>query len=431
MSDMIDVRMPIKFKPLFTPSRYKGVHGGRGSAKSWSIVDALLIKAAQKPLRILCCREIQNSIKQSVKRLIDDRIKALGLENFYSSLDTEIRGLNGSLFVFAGLRSNPDSIKSMEGIDIAWVEEAQRVSQNSIDILTPTIRKEGSEIWFSWNPEEQSDPVDQLFRGKNGAPPDSIIIEANFEDNPFFPEVLRKDLEWDQKRDPDKYAHVWKGKYRKNSEARVFRNWIVEEFETPADALFRFGADWGFSVDPNVLIRQWVDVKQKKLYIDYEAYEVGCEIDETPALFAGNCPYDKKDVRYWENKKNRPGIPGALKWNIRADSARPETISYMRKRGFKIVGATKGPGSIEDGITFLKSYDIVIHPRCKHTIDEMTFFSFKIDPHTGEVLPVLMDKKNHVIDSCRYGLEELRKAMETAPVVVPAGDTQSSSATIG
>lgn len=400
------VQIPDAFQELFIPSRNKAFFGGRGSAKSHSFASALLIRAAENPLRILCAREIQKSIKDSVKRLLDDKMKAIGLDEFYTSTETEIRGANSSLFIFAGMRSNPDSIKSIEGIDIAWVEEAHKASQRSLDILIPTVRGMGSELWYSWNPYKASDPVDKMFRGEY-PPPDSIIKEVSFADNPWFPEVLKEDMEWDQIRDPEKYQHIWKGAYVLRTEARVFKNWRVEAFETPKDvSRFYYGGDWGFSVDPSVLVRCFII--DRTLYIDYEAYKVGCEIDYLPALFAGS---DINDPPRWENPQGFPGIQDATKWPIRADSSRPETISYMRKRGFQIRGARKGAGSVEDGISFLGNYDIVIHPRCVHTVDEMTMYSYKVDPQTDEVLPILEDKKNHVIDSLRYAVEELRRSI--------------------
>lgn len=393
--------IPDVFEFLFDgEARYRAAWGGRGSGKSRSFAAALVIKARQDPLRVLCAREIQKSIRDSVKRLLDDTIEAYGFKGYFRSTDTEIRGANGSLFLFAGLRTNADAVKSMEGIDIAWVEEANKVSQRSLDLLIPTIRKPGSEIWFTWNPEDPKDPVDAMFRGTGGAPPRSLVERVNWDDNPFFPAVLEEDMEWDRRRDPEKYAHIWLGEYLRNSEARVFRNWRVEGFDTPDDARFHFGADWGFSVDPTVLVRCFVgrlqdgraiaDPKGRTLFVDREAYQIGCEIDRTPALF------DK--------------IPGSRRWPVTADSARPETIDYMQRHGFgNMRPAVKGAGSVEDGIEFLKSYDIVVHPDCKHTSDELTHYSFKVDEQTQEVLPVLADKNNHVIDALRYAVEGLRR----------------------
>lgn len=380
------IKLPEAFEPLFWPARYKAYYGGRGSAKSHSFAAALVLQAAQKPLRILCCREVQRSIKDSVKRLLDDKIEETGLAGFYSSTDTEIRGANGSLFVFAGLRTNPDTLKSMEAVDIAWVEEAHAVSERSLNILIPTVRQPGSEIWFSWNPRNENDPVDARFR--HDPPPDSIVREVSYAENPWFPDVLRDEMEWDRKRDPDKYAHIWLGRYLKHSEARVFHNWRVEAFTTPEKVeRFYLGADWGFSVDPTVLVRCFRD--GRTLYVDAEAYQVGCEIDRTPQLF--------------------DQVAGARDWPITADSARPETISYVRRQGFRIQGAKKGQGSLEDGVEFLKSFDIIVHPDCKHTADELSLYSYKTDPQTDEVLPVLQDKHNHVIDALRYAVEGMRR----------------------
>jgi phage terminase large subunit len=397
---MATIRIPKPFRFLFDPPhgsvRYRAAYGGRGSGKSHSFAMTIILKAAQEPMRILCAREIQKSIKDSVKRLLDDKIAECGLGHMFQSTETEIRGKNGSLILFAGMRTHVDSIKSLEGIDIAWIEEAATVSQSSLDTLVPTIRKPGSEIWATWNPRHSTDPVDAMFR--NGEPPPgSLVHRVNWDANPWFPEVLRGELEWDRSRDPEKYLHVWAGEYLRNSEARVFRNWKVEEFDTPSDARFYFGADWGFSVDPTVLVRSYID--GRTLYVDHEAYAVGCEIDRTPQLF------DK--------------VPGSRQWPITADSARPETISWMQRHGFpKIKPAKKGQGSVEDGVEFLKSFDIIVHPRCKHVADELALYSYKTDKLTDEVLPVLEDKANHTIDALRYAVEGARRSGAAAVATV-------------
>ena len=397
---MAEMQLPDWCENLFDEdARYFALVGGRGSAKSYSVAATLILRAAAKPLRILCAREIQKSIKDSVKRLLDDTIERTGLHGFFTSTDTEIRGKNGSLILFAGLRTNIDSIKSMEGIDICWVEEAQTVSQSSLDILIPTIRKPNSQIYFTWNPKYPTDPVDTMFDPKD-LPPRTTFLRVNWDKNPWFPDVLRAEMEYDRGRDPDKYKHVWLGGYVGNSEARVFKNWRIEEFEAPADATHRFGADWGFATDPTVLVR--CHVIGRNLYVDHEAYRVGCEIMDTPDLFLT--------------------IPESEKWPIVADSARPETISHMQRHGFpKIMPAVKGPKSVEEGIEWLKNYDIIVHPRCVHTIDELTLYSYKTDPLTSQILPVLEDRKNHVIDSLRYACEAMRraaprKAVEVAPL---------------
>lgn len=368
----------------------------------------LVVRCLSAETRAVCVREIQKSLDQSVKQLIEDKIKALGVQSRFRVLNSHIEVDNGGRITFQGMQNHTaESIKSLEGYDVAWVEEAQSLSQRSLDLLRPTIRKPGSELWFSWNPSKPTDPVDVLLRGEQ-LPPDAVVVQANWSENPWFPDELRADMEFDQRRDPEKARHVWGGDYNTASEARVFKNWRVEPFDTPSDAVLRFGADWGFAQDPTALVRCWVE--GRTLYVDHEAWKVGCEIDETPALFAGD---DAKER--WENKADHPGVPGALNWTITADSSRPETVSYMQRKGFKIVPAIKGPGSLEDGIEFLRSYDIVVHPRCKHVADELTHYAYKKDPLTDEVLSVLEDKNNHTIDALRYALEALRRAGKPRP----------------
>lgn len=395
---MNQVALPEWAQCLWTPSRYKALHGGRGGGKSRSIATALVLKAAEKPERILCAREVQKSIKDSVKRLLDDEIERMGLRAFFTSTETEIRGQNGSLFIFAGLRGNATQIKSLEGVTIAWVEEAQTISQGSLDTLVPTIRAPNSEIWFSWNPDLETDPIDRMFRGET-TPPGSIVREVNHFDNPWFPDVLRTEMEYDQSRDPEKYAHVWLGQYRRNSEARVFRNWRIEAFDSPSEAEYRQGADFGFSIDPSCLVRCFI--VGRELRIDHEAYGLGVEIDKLPELFMS--------------------VPDSEKWWTTADSSRPETISYLRRHGFpNIRPAIKGARSVEEGVEFLKSFDIVVHPRCQHMIDELTMYSFEVDSLTGDVLPKLADKDNHMIDALRYAMEGARRALASKPKVVAA-----------
>jgi len=397
-SSVLQIETPEVFLPLLQPARYKGAHGGRGSGKSHFFGEMLIEECLIQPTRAVCVREIQKSLEQSVKRLLEDKINRLGVASRFRVLDTRIEVDNGGLIVFQGMQNHTaESIKSLEGFRVAWVEEAQSLSQRSLDLLRPTIRMPGSELWFSWNPSKATDPVDTLLRGETRVP-NSIVVEANWSDNPWLPAELVEEKDYDQRRDADKYAHIWLGGYQRNSEARVFRNWRVEAFDTPTDARFYYGADWGFSVDPTTLVRCFTE--GRTLYVDREVYKVGCEIDRTPALF------DTLDDGQ------------ARKWPIRADSARPETISYLQRHGYpKLVPATKGQGSVEDGIEFLKSYDIVVHPNCRHTIDELTLYAYKTDPLTGEVLPVLADKKNHVIDALRYAVELLRGAK---PLIVSA-----------
>jgi phage terminase large subunit len=394
----LQIKTPEWALALLEPARYKGAHGGRGSGKSHTFAE-MLIEAhiIDQTSRSVCVREVQKSLAQSVKRLLELKIEEMNAGAYFEVQEAVIKSKKGDgMIIFQGMQNHTaDSIKSLEGYDRAWVEEAQSLSQRSLDLLRPTIRKPESELWFTWNPANESDPVDHLLRGPN-PPPSATVIEVNYTDNPWFPDVLAAEMEYDKRRDPDKYAHVWLGKYLQNSSNRVFSNWRIDEFETPPDTVHRLGADWGFASDPTVLVR--CHIVGRTLYIDYEAYMVGCEIIDTPELFLT--------------------VPESEKWPIVADSARPETVSHMKKHGFpKIMPAIKGPKSVEEGVEFLKTYDIVVHPRCVHTIDELTLYSYKTDPMTGKVLPILEDKKNHVIDALRYACEGVRRVQKSTPAV--------------
>jgi phage terminase large subunit len=385
---LTEITLAGSFRELRNPARFKVYYGGRGSGKSWHFARELLIKGMTQSLRVLCARELQVSIKDSVHRLLADQIEQMGLSAFYQIRNAEIEGLNKTLFIFEGLRHNITKIKSMEGIDVCWVEEAERVSEDSWKVLIPTIRKPESEIWVSFNPEQETDPT--YVRFVKNPPPDSVVKKVGWENNPWFPEELRKQMEYDYKVDPDSASHIWGGECKKISDAQVLKGkWVIETFEPQPDWDGPyFGADWGFSQDPTTLIKSYI--KDRTLYIAEEAYGVGVEITETPALF--------------------DSVSGSRKHTIRADSARPETISFMKRAGFNIVAAKKGPGSVEDGIQHLRGYEkIVIHPRCKYTSQEARLYSYKVDRLTGDILPVLVDANNHLIDALRYSLEPIMR----------------------
>ncbi|GAB1835547.1 phage terminase large subunit [Achromobacter xylosoxidans] len=382
----VNVTFPPKFAPFFKPKRYKVAHGGRGSGKSWSVARALVLMAASKPIRVLCTREVQNTIRDSVHKLLKDQIESLGLNAWFTVTEKSIRSSVGAEFIFKGLKFDVQGIKSTEGIDICWVEEAQTVSATSWEVLVPTIRGEGSEIWVTFNPDNEDDPTYQRFVAK--PPENAIVVQMNYMDNPYLPDVLREEMEYLKRIDYEAYLHVWEGMPRTISDAIIFSGrYRVEAFPDDlyktAGRLF-YGADFGFAQDPSTLIRSFI--KDKKLYIEYEAWGVGVEIDELAQL------YDS--------------LPDSRNWPIKADSARPETISYMRRQGFSIAAADKWPGSVEDGIAHLKGFEeIIIHPRCRKTIEEARLYSYKVDRQTNEVLPIIVDKHNHCWDAIRYSLD--------------------------
>ena len=396
----IQINIPEAFQELFIPARYKSFYGGRGGAKSYAFADALIILSTQRPLRILCARELQTSIRESVHQLLETRINKLGVRELFDVQKSTILGNNGTEFIFKGIRFNISEIKSMEGIDICWVEEAQNVSEESWKTLSPTIRTgehlESSEIWLSWNTGQEQDATYQRF--VTNPPPDCISRLVNYYDNPFFPEVLRREMEWCKQVDYEAYLNIWEGKPKKVSDALVFKNkYVIEDFETPRNAKLRFGADWGFSEDPTVLIRFYIE--NNELWIDQEAYGFGTEIDNIPTLF--------------------DTVDESRKYKIVADSARPETISYVRRQGFKIIACKKQQsgtkeGFVQDGVSYMKQFrKIHIHTRCKHVADEFNNYSYQVDDRILDsngrprILPILVDKFNHSIDSIRYGLEDL------------------------
>jgi phage terminase large subunit len=405
---MSEMRIPVAevFEPLLYAARYKGAHGGRGSGKSHFFADLWLDESIREKLDYVCVREVQKSLTFSVKKLLESKVEKYNAGLYFEIQDKKILSRQGGITIFEGMQNHTaDSIKSLEAFDRAYAEEAHRLSQRSLDLLRPTIRKPGSELWFSWNPDAPTDPVDVLLRGEE-PPPGAKVVQANFSDNPWLPKELRDEMEYDRGRDPDKYAHIWLGGYQMRSETRVFKNWRVEEFERPAGTIHRLGADWGYAIDPSVLVR--CDIEGRNLYIDHEAWMIGCEIQNLPELF------DR--------------VPESRKFFITADSARPETISYMQKHGYpRINAAAKGKGSVEEGVAFLQSFDIIVHPRCKHTIDELTMYSYKTDPLTNKVLPILDDKNNHVIDAVRYACEGARKAKPARPIVKPAANRPHES----
>lgn len=384
----IDILTPDWGLPFLGYKKYKGLKGGRGSGKSHFFGEAMIEDSIMDAnAAYVCIREVQKSLQFSSKRLLEDKIYKFGVSHLFHITDKMIRRRGGDgLIIFQGMQDHTaDSIKSLEGFKIAWVEEAQNLSKRSLSLLRPTLRREDSELWFSWNPDQPTDPVDAFFAGN---PPDSVCAHINFDRNPLFPETLRKEMEYDRRVDPQSYEHIWLGDYNNKKHTQVLHGkWCVEEFEPMLDWDGPyFGADWGFSVDPTTLVKLWIN--DKTLFVEYELYKVGLEISDTPAAFRT--------------------IDGAADHVIRADSARPETISHVRRSGLNVIAAKKGAGSVEDGVAFLRHFErIVIHPRCKHAETEARLWSHKTDRLTGDIKPDIIDAHNHIWDAVRYALEPL------------------------
>jgi phage terminase large subunit len=420
-----DLRIPAKFAVLF-PSEAGGsyrknafsfyvCHSGRAGLKTWQIARALLLQGLYHVERVFCGRETLVSIKQSVLHELEEQINLLGLQHFYTVEKTTITGANGTEFLFGGLRVDPESLKSMGHITKTWIEEASGVSQRSLDVLLPTVlRTPGSEVWFSYNPEDDEDPVHKRFVAYKydstlQPDPDACVIESSWQDALAFgvltPQmVAEKDKAYAT--DFDNAEHVWGGRTRRRNVAAIMADkCIVQEFTPGSDWLGPFyGADWGFSNDPALMRKHWVN--NGCLFIEEEAYGIGIDIPELPTLFTQvtgwwRYEFDQQQRKFLSTKIPLPHV------KILSDCSRPETISQMVKMGVPCVAAKKWPGCIEDGIAVLRGFtNIIIHPRCKQAIHEAKHYRYKMDKN-GKVLPIIVDADNHGWDATRYAMEDM------------------------
>ena len=400
----VSIDLPPYAKGLYEPGyRYRVLYGGRGGARSWTFARRLLQRGLDGATRALCAREIQNSIKDSVHRLLSDQIELLGLSLYYQVLEREIRGPKDTLILFEGIRHNPTRIKSLEGINVAWVEEAERITNESWNVLIPTIRREDSEIWVSFNTNLEDDPTYQRFVVH--PPPRTWVKKVSGDDNPWLPDVLKEERAHLYAVDPDAADNVWGGNCRKSSEAEILKGkWFVEEFDPQPDWNGPYhGLDFGFALNPTVASKLWESADGTVLYVEREASKVGLELDDTTEFI----------LRH---------IPEADGYVMRADNARPESISYLKRHGLpKIVPCTKWPGSIEDGISHLRQYRrIVIHPRCQRAVFEAKNYEYEKDKRTGDPLPKVRDLHNDFWDSARYGLGPLIRRRATRTVSTPS-----------
>lgn len=418
MEQTVDLPIPAKLVPVFAKEgvRYRGAYGGRGSAKTRTFAMMSAVKAYQAAEQgisgvILCGREYMNSLEESSMEEVKQAIRSVPwLDDYFDIGEKYIRTKCKKVsYVFCGLRHNLDSIKSKARVLLAWVDEAESVSDLAWKKLRPTVRESGSEIWITWNPEKDGSATDKRFR--KTPPKNSIIVEMNYNDNPWFPDVLEEErLDDLNSLEYSDYAWIWEGAYLENSDKQVLANkYVVQSFPDDlykkADRLL-FGGDFGFAKDPSTLIRMFM--LDRNLYIEYEAYGAGVELNDMWKFYAGKDGATDKQLAEWEvtDDAKFTGIPEARKWPIKADNSRPETISHIKTQGFNISSAKKWQGSVEDGVTFLKGFkQIIIHPRCKETAKEARLYSYKTDRITGEVLPVILDANNHCWDAVRYALD--------------------------
>jgi len=260
----IDLKLTKQFEPFLEPHRYKVVYGGRGSGKSWSIAQLLVLKAWQQPTRVLCAREIQRSISDSVLQLLADTIERMGLSDYFDVQKTQIVGTNGSRFIFEGMRSNITKIKSMEGLDIAFCEESESITYSSWETLIPTMRKKGSEIWVSFNPNDEMDDTYQRF--VENPPPEAFVQKVNWDSNPWFPEELEKERLYLKGKNIDLYNHVWEGEVLSNRDGAYFAKFIQDD------------QIMDFAVEPNIPVDTYWDLGISDSMCLWLVQQVGREI---------------------------------------------------------------------------------------------------------------------------------------------------------
>jgi len=389
------IQLPPKLVSIYAPPRgsaqYRATYGGRGSGKSFSAALMASVWGYAEPLRILCTREFQSSIKESLHAELKAAIATQPwLADHYDVGIDYLRGRNGTEFIFRGLRHNVGSIKSLAKIDLTIVEEAEDVPEPSWLALEATVfRQPKSELWPIWNPRDETSPVNKRFIV---SPPENCLIaKVDWADNPFFPAGLDTLRRREQERlDPSTYAHVWDGAYLQNSDAQVFAGkFETREFEASTiwDGPY-FGMDFGFSQDPTVGVELYAH--EDCLWVRRAAGKAQLELDDTSAFMC-------------------QAIPLMARHTVRADSARPETISYLQRNGIPgIRGVRKGPGSVEDGVAFIKSFKrVIIHPDCREVVSEFRLYSYKVDRLTGDIMTKILDAHNHYIDAIRYAIEPM------------------------
>lgn len=421
MSDVTDAiakaEFPVKLEGLFRKSRYKVLYGGRGGAKSWGIARALLIKGAKDPIRILCAREFQTSIKDSVHKLLCDQIESLGLLSFYEITQTSIRGRNGTEFSFVGLKNNVANIKSYEGVDICWVEEAQTTSRLSWNVLIPTIRKEGSEIWISFNPELETDETYQRFVAN--PPQDCITMKVNWYDNPWFPETLRQEKDALKARDEEAYNQVWEGLCRQTVDGAIFAKEMQQaekdgricrvpyDATKPVHAVF----DLGWSDSTAIWFLQFVGMETRLIrYIEDSQKTISYYL---ATMQTYGYVYDK----IW--------LPHDAENKTLAAAGR-SIDDIVRAAGYKTEIMPRVP--ILDSINAART----IFPNCyfdrEHTADGLAclrHYRYEVDPETGQFSRnPLHDHYSHGADAFRYialMIKEPPKRKKSAQIAMASG----------
>jgi len=394
----MNLKLTDKFKPLFQPYRNKVYYGGRAGTKSHSFARALVALSVQKELRVLCAREIQKSIRDSVKRLLEDTITALELNHLFYITETEIRcPSTGSVFLFSGLRINPESLKSFEGVDICWIEEAETVSQRSWDLLRPTIRKAGSEIWVSFNPERKSAPVWRDFV-INQPPPNSIVVKVTYKDNPWLSEETKAEIEHDRIHRPEDFAHIWEGELKIATKGAYYSKWLQECKDgdritrVPYEPLLPVNTAWDIGVDDYTSI--WffqVNPFGEYLIIDHLS-------DEGEGLEYYVNELGKKPYTY--GKHIAPHDIAVREWGNGAKSRLEQAASLgIRFEVCPNIGIGDGIASVRSILP--KCY--FDSEKCEKGLESLWSYQKQEDPKTGAFKDKpLHDWASHDADSFRY-----------------------------
>lgn len=388
------IEIPVEYKPLFKPGwREAAIYGGRFSLKSHTVARYLLIRARQATTRIGCFREFQNSITESCHQLLVDLINQYELTDFQITDKAIVNSINGSEFLFKGMHHNEQGIKSLEGLDIAWVEEAQTVSQSSIDILTPTVRKDNSQIIYTYNRLVEDDPVHVrlVIEGR----PNTLIIQANYDialKYNLMPDVIRLEMEDDKLSRPALYNHKWLGEPN-SMELKIYKDWAIIE-EVPHEArLVRRGLDFGYSNDPAALI-------------DVYYYNGGYILDEQ---LCRKGMLNKPVADFISSLKE----PQML---VIADSAEPKSIDELKSYGLTVSPAAKGPDSIRNGIATVQNERISVTKRSANIIREYRGYMWRVD-RDGKQLAEPEGGNDHTLDAIRYAITSLKTTLNTAPVI--------------
>ena len=385
------------------------LYGGRGSGKSRAIAQYLLIEGMKGKMRVFCCRQFQTSIRQSVYTELSQVIEEHDLK-FYTIKRDTIEGRNGTEFFFKGLERDPDSVKSVSYVDAVWIEEAQAISEVSLRYLMPTIR--GGSHWkpgrkfVVFNPREETDPIWKRYFGEAGPPTRSIVHESNFRDNIFCDEGFLQEAADEKRRDPAMYEHTFEGKLLQMTDDVIYRNWsegILDDFVEGCDQFV--GLDFGFAESPTAAVSMYIIPGKHRdtLYINEEAVVKRANLKEIPALLKG-LPEDHPNRESFVGLKAvRDGIM------ISADPENSGAIGYLIDEGLNMRRAKKGPGSLEDGINFVRSFDIVVHPSCKTVLEELRMYRYERRKSDNQIMRKPIKAFDHTLDAIRYAIESLMK----------------------